>query len=55
MLRLNRVTANIVNADAKDQVIVAAKRGFATLDSQTGELSYLHRIWDNPDDEHKYG
>ncbi|KAL1989210.1 hypothetical protein VTN96DRAFT_3757 [Rasamsonia emersonii] len=47
------VTADVVDADAKDQVIVAAKHGFATLDSQTGELSYVRRIWDNPDDEHK--
>lgn len=49
------VTANIVNASQsqKDQIVAAAKYGFALVDRNTGELSYIARPWDNPDKLHR--
>ncbi|KAL4784807.1 hypothetical protein BJX76DRAFT_202556 [Aspergillus varians] len=49
------VTANIANGSEgqKDQVIAAAKYGFALVNRNTGELSYVARPWEEPDMLHK--
>jgi sugar lactone lactonase YvrE len=43
------VTANIADAGetCKDRIIVGAKQGYALLDRQSGELAYLHKVWDS--------
>ncbi|KAJ5631431.1 uncharacterized protein N7484_011531 [Penicillium longicatenatum] len=43
------VTANIANADEADQLIVAAKLGFARLNQTTGKLSYICEAWGEDD------
>jgi len=55
-----RVTANIEKrGDAyNDKIIVGAKHGFATVDLNTGELSYIRKVWneqDGPGKEERYG
>ncbi|RHZ62767.1 SMP-30/gluconolactonase/LRE family protein [Aspergillus thermomutatus] len=49
------VTANIANGgdDHKDQIVVAAKHGYALADRNTGELSYIHKVWDDQKDPEK--
>ncbi|RAH74150.1 SMP-30/gluconolactonase/LRE family protein [Aspergillus aculeatinus CBS 121060] len=49
------VTANIANAgdSHKDQIVAAAKHGFALINRDTGELSYIRRAWDDPDRDHR--
>lgn len=54
------VTANVEKrGDANDdKIIVGAKYGFATVDLKTGELSYIHQVWneqDGPGKEERYG
>ncbi|PYI04047.1 hypothetical protein BO78DRAFT_399248, partial [Aspergillus sclerotiicarbonarius CBS 121057] len=48
------VTANIANAgdSHKDQIVVAAKHGFALVDRNTGALSYIRKAWDDPAMDH---
>ena len=50
-----RVTANIVNAgdSRENQIVVAAKHGFALVDRTTGALSYIQKVWDDPAKEHR--
>ncbi|KAJ5225285.1 hypothetical protein N7468_006510 [Penicillium chermesinum] len=45
------VTANIGNASESnaDQLVVAAKKGFARLDRITGNLSYIREAWGEED------
>ncbi|KAL2216747.1 regucalcin like protein [Thermoascus aurantiacus ATCC 26904] len=45
------VTANIEKrGDAyNDKIIVGAKHGFATVDLNTGELSYIRKVWNEQD------
>ncbi|KAE8152596.1 hypothetical protein BDV25DRAFT_150691 [Aspergillus avenaceus] len=49
------VTANIDNSGEaySNKVIVAAKHGYALLERDTGELSYISKAWDNPDKAHR--
>jgi hypothetical protein len=39
-----RVTANIRGSST--EYIVGARKGFATLNAQTGEVKYLRKVWD---------
>ncbi|RDW81362.1 SMP-30/gluconolactonase/LRE family protein [Aspergillus mulundensis] len=45
------MTANIasVSESQKEHIIAAAKHGFALVNRNTGELSYIARPWDEPD------
>ncbi|KAL4899752.1 hypothetical protein BDW74DRAFT_107291 [Aspergillus multicolor] len=45
------MTANTVNAgdSQKEHFVAAAKHGFAFVNRNTGELSYIARPWDEPD------
>lgn len=49
--RASSVTANIADASESnaDQLVVAAKHGFARLDRTTGKLSYIREVWDEQD------
>lgn len=43
-----RVTANIEHVDdsSQEQIIVAAKEGFALMNRNTGDLSYISKVWE---------
>ena len=46
------MTANIAdagNSSDQDELIVAAKRGFARLNRSTGKLNYLREVWTEED------
>ncbi|KAL4929140.1 SMP-30/gluconolactonase/LRE family protein [Aspergillus undulatus] len=49
------VTANIANGSEsqKDHIVAAAKYGFAFVDRNTGEISYVARPWSEQDKLHK--
>ncbi|OJJ71176.1 hypothetical protein ASPBRDRAFT_126893 [Aspergillus brasiliensis CBS 101740] len=49
------VTANIANVEGsrENQIVVAAKHGFALVDRTTGALSYIQKVWDDPAKEHR--
>lgn len=49
------VTANIANGgdDHKDLIVVAAKHGYALADRNTGQLSYIRKVWDEQEDPEK--
>ena len=44
-----RVTADIEGSD--DLLAVGAKRGFATVNRNTGELKYISKVWNEQDGE----
>ncbi|KAI9931029.1 hypothetical protein MW887_010684 [Aspergillus wentii] len=47
------VTANIAGDSHQDQIVVAAKHGFALANRDTGELSYIRAVWDDQNDPNK--
>lgn len=49
------MTANIADAGDKykDQIIVAAKYGYALVNRHTGEMSYLRKVWDDQEGPQK--
>lgn len=48
------VTADMIDDSGNNtQIVVAAKHGFATLDRQSGALSYIHRIHTSDNDSYR--
>ncbi|KAL1957296.1 hypothetical protein VTO42DRAFT_6202 [Malbranchea cinnamomea] len=45
------VTANLATTPdpAKDEIVVGAKHGYATLDLQTGKTTYIRKVWTDAD------
>lgn len=41
-----RVTADIAGTD--DEFVCGAKRGYATFNKKSGQLSYIKKFWDDP-------
>lgn len=42
------ITADIAGSE-KEEIIVSAKYGYASMKRQTGELKYLKKLWDDPE------
>ena len=53
----NRVTANVQRTEPspndKEVLVVGAKHGFATLNPETGEPTYIRKVWTEADGEGK--